>query len=139
MVHVKKVNLPEPVNVDNINIKKDHYFPNAYIIDFPLDSEPDHAWQDIFEREWRTSRHLWDRKIFIIGDTLRLVTSPNDIGEKISWVKEVISATNRDVENYNKQMNLTLGAKPEAQRAMIEHDETIETIRSALKMVLHET
>jgi len=135
MAHVKKVSLLEPVKIDNIGIRKDYYFPNAYIIDFPLDSEPDHVWQDIFEREWTTSRHLWDRKIFIIGDTLRLITTPNEMEEKISWIKEVISSANRNVEDYNKRMNLSVEAKPETQRVMIEHDEVIETIRKTLRTV----
>jgi hypothetical protein len=138
MVHVEKVNLLEPVNIDKITISKDHYFQGAYIIDFPLDSKPDHVWQDIFDREWTTSRHLWDRKIFIIGDTLRLVTTPNGIEEKISWIKEVISSANRSVENYNKEMNLTLQAKPETRRVMVQHDEIIETIRKALRDALRE-
>ena len=137
MVHVKKVNLAYPMNVDNIVVKKDHYFPKAYVIDFPLDSQPDHVWQDIFEKEWRTSRHLWDRKIFVVGDILRLVTTPEEIAEKVSWVKEVISITNKNVENYNKQMSVSDEAKPQTQRALIEHEETIENIRRALRDALH--
>jgi len=138
MVEVKKVNLLKTVNIDSITIRKDHYFPNAYVIDFPLDSEPDHVWQDIFEREWRTSRHLWDRKIFIIGDTLRLVTTPDEMREKISWIKEVVSSTNKNVENYIKQMNVAERSKLETRRAMIEHDGTIESIRKAIRSVLRE-
>jgi hypothetical protein len=38
---VKKVKLLEPVEIDKINIVKDHYFSNAYIIDLPLDPAPD--------------------------------------------------------------------------------------------------
>jgi hypothetical protein len=136
MLHVKKINLQEPVNIDNITVRKDHYFPNAYIIDIPLDSEPDHVWQDIFEREWRTSKHLWDRKIFIIGATLRLVTTPEEMEEKIGWIKQVVLSTNRNIEDYNKGVDLTLQSKPETQRVMIEHDEIIETIRKALRSAL---
>ena len=83
---VKQVKLLEPVDVDNITIKRDHYFRKAYIIDLPLDSTPDHVWQDIFEREWKSSRHLWDRKLFTIGDKLRLVTTANEIAEKAEHV-----------------------------------------------------
>ncbi|MBX5328715.1 MAG: hypothetical protein QHH18_05685 [Candidatus Bathyarchaeota archaeon] len=136
MVQVKKVNLLKTVNIDSITIRKDHYFPKAYVIDFPLDSEPDHVWQDIFEREWRTSRHLWDRKLFLIGDTLRLVATPEGMEEKINWVKEVIAATNKGVEDYNRRMSVTVDAKPETQRIIIEHDEVVERIRAALKRVL---
>jgi len=136
MMHVKKINLQESVSIDNITVRKDHYFPNAYIIDIPLDSEPDHVWQDIFEREWRTSKHLWDRKIFIIGDTLRLVTTPEEMEEKIGWIKQVVLSTNRNIEDYNKGVDLTLQSRPETQRVMIEHDEIIETIRKALRSAL---
>jgi hypothetical protein len=41
----------EPLNIDKIAIMKDHYFPDAYIIDLLLDSKPDHVWQHLFERE----------------------------------------------------------------------------------------
>jgi hypothetical protein len=99
----KKVNLLEPIDLDKISIKKDHYFADAYIIDLPIDSAPDHVWQDIFEREWKSSRHLWDRKLFVIADRLRLVTSVSDIDEKLNWVKQVVEKTNRSVEEYNKE------------------------------------
>jgi hypothetical protein len=45
---VRKVELQEPIEIDKINIMKDNYSSNAYIIDLPLDSGPDRAWQDIF-------------------------------------------------------------------------------------------
>ena len=134
-MRVRKINLVEPVDVGSVNIKKDSYFPNAYIVDLTLDSNPDHAWQDVFEREWRTSRHLWDRKIFIIGNTLRLVTSPNDMAEKLNWVKEVVASTNKKIEDFNKQTELMLKDNPQTRRMMIEHEETIENIKNALRSV----
>jgi len=100
---VKKVMLLEPIEADKIAIKKDHYFSNAYIIDLPLDSIPDHVWQDIFERQWKSSRHLWDRKLFVVGKKLRLVTSPNAMKEKLDWVKEVVDRTNLSVEEFNRE------------------------------------
>lgn len=93
-----------PIDVDKIRIRKDHYFPNAYIIDLPLDFMPDHVWQDMFEREWKSSRHLWDRKLFVIGKQIRLVTPPNNIKEKLDWVKEVIEKTNKYVDDYNREV-----------------------------------
>lgn len=134
-MHVRKIKLVEPVDVGSVNIKKDSYFPNAYIVDLALDSNPDHAWQDIFEGEWRTSRHLWDRKIFIIGDTLRLVTSPNDMAEKLNWVKEIVGSTNKKIEGFNKQTELVLKNNPQTRRTMIEHEETVENIKNALRSV----
>ena len=99
---VKKVKLLEPFDVDKITIKRDRYFPSAYIIDLPLDSMPDHVWQDIFEQKWKSSRHLWDRKLFVIGDKLRLVTTANEFGEKLDWVEQVVKETNQAVDEYNR-------------------------------------
>lgn len=135
MVRAKKVNLLEPVDIAKVNIRRDDYFSNAYIIDLPLDAEPDHVWQDIFEREWMMSRSLWDRKTFIIGDMLRLITPPHDMEEKINWVREVIAATNKSVENYYKQVALMPNVRREAQRALVQHTQTIARIRRALRTV----
>jgi len=97
----KKVKFLDRIDVDRIKIERDRYFSNAYVIDLPLDSLPDHVWQDIFEREWKSSRHLWDRKLYVIGDKLRLVTSPDNVEEKLDWVKEVIERTNNGIDRYN--------------------------------------
>lgn len=100
----KKVKLLEPIDLDAITIKKDHYFPRAYIIDLPLESAPNHVWQDLFDREWKSSRHLWDRKLYIIGEKLRLVTTASDVEDKLDWVKQVVEKTNNSIEEYNKEM-----------------------------------
>jgi hypothetical protein len=127
---VKKVKLQEPINIDKINIVKDHYFSNAYIIDLPLDSMPDHAWQDIFEREWTTSRDLWERKLFVMGNKLRLITTTDQIDEKINWVKQVIARTNEDVDEYNQ----TAPVEKQLKRQAFDEDKTnIETVRDLLR------
>jgi len=101
--YLRKVKLSEPINVDDVAISKDRYFADAYIIDLPLDSVPSHVWQDIFEREWKSSRHLWDRKLFVVGDNLRLVTTKDDIEDKLDWVKQVIERTNTSLDEYNRE------------------------------------
>lgn len=98
---VRKVDLLKPFDVEKVAIERDRYFPNAYIIDLPLDSVPDHVWQDIFLGQWRSSRHLWDRKLFVIGNKLRLVTTSSDFGEKLDWVERVIKDTNKAIDEYN--------------------------------------
>lgn len=99
----KKVRLLKPIDVSEISIRKDQYFPNAYLIDLPLDSTPDHVWQDIFENEWKSSRHLWERKIFVICKQLRLVTSLDKIEEKLEWVIKVVEQTNISIEEFNRE------------------------------------
>ncbi len=98
-----KIRLSRPVDADGVAINKDHYFANAFTIDLSLEATPDHVWQDIFEREWKSSRHLWDRKLFVIGDKLRLVTTADDIKNKLDWVQQVVEMTNRGIEEYNQE------------------------------------
>jgi hypothetical protein len=131
---VKKVKLLEPFEVEKVTITKDHYFRDAYLIDFPLDSTPDHVWQDIFEREWKSSKHLWDRKLFVVGNKLRLVTSLRDIEEKIDWVKEVVNLTNMEVDEYNKEMEARTAQAEEALRKQVLEDSVkVEEIRNILR------
>ncbi len=127
---VKKVKLQEPINIDKINIVKDHYFSNAYIIDLPLDSTPDHAWQDLFEREWTTSRDLWERKLFVMGDKLRLIATTSQIDDKIDWVKQVIARTNEDVDEYNRVAPIDKQLK---KQAFDEDKTTTEMIKEVLR------
>lgn len=103
---VKKVKLLRPFDVDKITIRRDSYFPSAYIIDLPLDSVPDHVWQNVFERAWKSSRHLWDRKLFVIGDKLRLVTTANEFGDKLDWIEQVVKETNKNIDEYNRLVQL---------------------------------
>jgi hypothetical protein len=107
---VKKVKILEPVDAGTVRINRDHYFRNAFAIDLPLDSTPDHVWQDFFEREWRSSRHLWDRKIFVIGDKLRLVTSETDLEDKLDWVKQIVVQTNGRIDEYQKRRRCELSS-----------------------------
>lgn len=128
----KKVKLLKPVNVDKVRIKQDHYFPNAYVIDLPLDSTPDHVWQDIFEREWKSSRHLWDRKLFVVGRNLRLLTTAYDVKEKLDWVKEIIERTNKGIKEYNRELEAR-AAQKEEQLKRQEESANVEMIRDMLR------
>lgn len=131
---VKKVKLLEPININGISIHRDHYFPNAYIIDLPLDSLPDHVWLYIFEREWKISRHLWDRKLFVVGDKLRLVTTEHGIEEKIDWVKKVIESTNKRVDEYNKEVDVhAVQAEEEARKQAEEEKAKAEAIKDIVR------
>lgn len=97
----RKVKLSTPFDVEKITISRDQYFPKAYIVDLPLDSTPNHVWQDIFERNWKSSLHLWDRKLFVVGNKLRLVTTVNEFREKLEWIEKVIKETNEGIDEYN--------------------------------------
>lgn len=132
----KKVELLKPLDVDKIIIKRDHYFSSAYLIDLPLDSMPDHVWQDIFERTWKSSRHLWDRKIFVIGNKLRLVTTANEIEDKLDWIEQVIKKTNKGIDEHNlvaqKKEEIRIEEESKKQK-LWETRARVETMREALR------
>ncbi len=131
---VKKVELSIAPDIEKIVIKRDYYFANAYIIDLPLDSTPDHVWQDIFEKEWKSSRHLWDRKLFVLGSKLRLVTSLYEVKEKLDWVKEVVERTNKGVDEYNREAEARAAKiEEEARRTLEEEKANVEMIRDILR------
>ncbi|MCK4478758.1 hypothetical protein KAU88_09585 [Candidatus Bathyarchaeota archaeon] len=131
----KKVKFLKHIDIDKIDIKRDRYFSNAYIIDLPLDSSPDHVWQDIFEREWKSSRHLWDRKLYVMGDKLRLVTSPDNVEEKLDWVKEVMEQTNKGIDRYNLEAEALEADTAQRIREQILDEEKANTemIREAMR------
>ena len=133
---VKKVKTLKPFDVDKVTIKKDHYFRNAYIIDLPLDSMPDHVWQDIFEQKWKSSRHLWDRKLFVIGDKLRLVTTEDEFGDKLDWVERVIKETNKGIDEHNLMIRKEeeIRTKEELEKQKIwEEKSKMEMMRDTLR------
>ncbi len=127
----KKVNLMAPVDVDKIPIRRDDFYTNAYVIGLPLDSQPDYVWQTLFEQEWKSSLHLWERKVVVLGDKLLLITTPNEIEEKIDWLKRIVESTNTRVERFNKTQQIMKEAE-EAEE--LEKHENI--IRDALRTKL---
>lgn len=131
-----KAKLLEPINVDSVMISKDRYFADAYVIDLPLDSVPNHVWQDIFEREWKSSRILWDRKLFVVGDNLRLITSKSDIEDKLDWVKQVISKTNNSIDEYNRQEEVRTRLEGEMRSSSAEEEKrSVEIIRNSMRRI----
>lgn len=132
---VKPVKILEPVDAATVKIDRDHYFKNAFVIDLPLDSTPDHVWQDIFDREWRTSRHLWDRKLFIVGDKLRLVTSPTDLEDKLDWVKQIVALTNSRIDDYVKDVKARTAELDEQASKQVEWTDraSLDTVRDLVR------
>jgi hypothetical protein len=131
----RKVRLLASPNVDSISINRDRYFHSAYTIDLPLDSMPDHIWQDIFEKEWKSSRHLWERKLFIVGDKLRLVTTVDDLEDKFDWISQIIERTNKDVEEYNQETEAReTQVEDDARRRTAEEGRvSVDTIRDTIR------
>jgi hypothetical protein len=132
----KKAKLLKPFDVDKVTIRIDRYFPNAYIVDLPLDSMPDHVWQYIFEQKWKSSRHLWDRKLFVMGDKLRLVTTVDEFGDKLDWIEQVIKETNKGIDEHNLvvQKEEEIRTKEEMKKQKIwEEKSKIEMMKDTLR------
>ena len=121
----KKVYIKHPVDARSIAIQKDPVYPNAYLISLPLDSDPSYIWQAFFEQELRSSLDFWERKVVIVGKELKLVTTPNNIEEKLNWLESSVAAANKRVEEYNKNMK----KKREVEEIA---GETVKAIRTAL-------
>lgn len=132
---VSKVHLLEPFDADQIIIERDHYFPSAYSVDLALDAVPDHVWLEMFENEWKLSRRLWDRKLYVIGDILRLVTPLTEVAEKIKWVQEIIKQTNSNVEEYNQNLDArdALLAEHARMQTLDEERENVEMLKDTLR------
>jgi hypothetical protein len=94
----KSVRIVTPFDMSKICISQNPTFPDAYIVDLPLDSVPDQEWRDAFDLKWKSSRDLWDRKLWLINDKVRLVTPAEGFVEKLQWVEKTIDATNSAIK-----------------------------------------
>jgi hypothetical protein len=103
VVLAEKVNIIHPVDPNHVNIEKDPFHPTAYIINLPLDSDPSYVWHTLFTTETSSSLDFWDRKVVLTGKTLRLVTTSDHLAEKLRWLEQVVIATNKRVDEYNKR------------------------------------
>jgi uncharacterized coiled-coil protein SlyX len=83
-----------PLDASRICVSQNPTFPESYIVDLPLDSVPDSEWRDMFDLKWKSSRDLWDRKLLLIDDKVRLVTTVDGFVEKLDWVEKTIDETN---------------------------------------------
>jgi hypothetical protein len=107
----EKVRIKHPIDPDSVSIQKDPFYPSAYIIALPLDSEPSYIWHRLFEQELWSSLDFWDRKVVIVGRELRLVTTRDRVGEKLGWLEELVTGTNKRVEEYNKKAKVERESK----------------------------
>jgi hypothetical protein len=110
----QKVRIKHPVDPHSITIYKDPFYPDAYIIALPLDSDPSYVWLTLFEQELWSSLDFWDRKVVVLGREIRLVTTRERVGDKLGWLEERVNATNGRVDEYNKKIKVEEQAKETA-------------------------
>jgi hypothetical protein len=99
----EKANIKNPTDPKSIDIQKDPLHPKAYIISLSLDSEPSYVWLTLFEQELWGSLDFWDRKVLIVGKSLKLATTPGRVEEKLHWLEGLVVGTNRRVDDYNRR------------------------------------
>lgn len=106
-----KVSIKHPIDPSSITIYKDPFYPDAYIIALPLNSDPSYVWVTLFEQELWSSLDFWDRKVVVVGKEIKLVTTRERVGEKLGWLEERVNATNRRVDEYNRRIKVEEQAK----------------------------
>lgn len=126
----KKVNIKEPIDPERLTIEKDDSFPLAYAFELPLESTPDDIWESVFKDEWKTSFYVLKREVTIEGAKLRVITTPDEIKEKIEWVKDLVDLTNERVGKYNKEMKRIEKIEAPNKRQL---EEVIRKMRESLK------
>lgn len=92
----------KPFDVSKININEHPNFSGVYVVELPLDSVPDENWREAFEQKWRSSRDLWDRKICLIDNKVRLLSTADYFEEKLDWIERLVDDTNKMVKEYSR-------------------------------------
>jgi len=136
----KSVRIVTPFDTSKISVSQNPTFPDAYIVDLPLDSVPDQEWRDAFDLKWKSSRDLWDRKLWLIDDRVRLVTTADGFVEKLEWVEKTIDETNSAIKEQSKiiekekEMIREATAKQALQTDMRGSEMIVETLRRRFNM-----
>jgi hypothetical protein len=129
-----------PFDTSRICVSQNPTFPDAYIVDLPLDSIPNQEWRDAFDLKWKSSRDLWDRKLLLIDDRVRLVTAADGFVEKLEWVEKTIDETNDAIKDQcriigkEKEMIREATAKQALQTDMRGSEMIVETLRRRFSM-----
>jgi hypothetical protein len=137
---VKNVQIMTPVDASRICVSQNPSFPESYIVDLPLDSVPDSEWRDTFDLKWKSSRDLWDRKLLLIDDKVRLVTTVDGFVEKLEWVEKTIDETNDAIrEQYRiiekeKEMIRDTTATQDLQVDTPRHEVILEILKRRFNM-----
>jgi hypothetical protein len=131
----KNVRISTPFDTSKICVNQNPTFPDAYIVDLPLDSVPDQEWRDAFDSKWKSSRDLWDRKLLLVHDKVRLVTTADEFVEKLDWVEKTIHETNDAIKvqcliiGKEKEMIREAAAKQVLHMDMHGSEMIVETLR----------
>lgn len=70
-----------------------------------------------------------------MGEKLRLVTTVNDIENKLDWVRQVTERTNRDIDKYNQEVAAREAQMKDDTRSQVlkEEQTSVDMIRGNLR------
>jgi hypothetical protein len=107
----RKVSIKQPKSADNVDIREDPFRRDAYVISLHLDAIPSYVWHTLFQIELVSSLDFWDRKVLIVGDELKLVTTRDNLQGKLDWLEKIVAATNKRVDEHAKTVKIAEESK----------------------------
>jgi hypothetical protein len=125
----RKVSL-KPIDPDQLKIEKSYEFEEAYAVWVELDSSPDHVWTTLFYQQLKESLYSMKRQVTVDGNKLRIVTAPDEVKDKIEWVKGLVKSTNERVEAYNKEVEQE---RTKGEEKRLREQEAIQKMKDSLK------
>ena len=130
---MKKVAIINIVEIDTETVEKHYSLPEAYAFYIKLSGKPERHWINIFDFEWKRSRHLTKREISVVGSKLRLISRVDDnIQNHVAFAKDLVKKTNKRVEEDNQRIEL-LYRRRRGAREEVEKEK--EEIRKKLKEI----
>lgn len=77
-------------------VEPDPTFPGAHGIYLILSREPDPAWQQEFDRQWKAAPHGLKRRMTVVEDRIRVTVGGRDhLAEIMAFASELVDKTNR--------------------------------------------
>jgi hypothetical protein len=130
---VKKIATIDIVEIDAKTVEKHYSLPETYAFYIKLSGKPERQWINIFNFEWRKSRHPTKKEISVVGDRLRLTSGVDDnIQNHVAFARSLMNKTNKRVEEDNRRIEQMYG-RIRGGREEVEKEK--EEIRRKLKEI----
>jgi hypothetical protein len=143
---IEKTNL-KAIDPDALDIRKSSAGEDTFLVELPLDGNPQEDWQTLFEEELKKTVQPFAIAIVekskdsfpmfetnypnnLQGDTISIVTNPKKLHQDIELVMQLVEAVNNRVDRHNKEVN----EQNEKKNLKTKNDkETISEMRDSLK------
>jgi hypothetical protein len=143
---IEKTNL-KPIDPETLNIRKLSTEEDTFLVELPLDRNPQENWQTLFEEELKKTVQPFAIAIVekskdsfpmfetnyqnnLQGNTISIITNPKKLHQDIKSVMQLVEAVNDRVDHHNKEVN----EQNEKENLKTKNDkETINEMRDALK------